>query len=145
MNTRTNFKYVEWRDTKGLHADSVNAISDLKFLKDELQFLKDLVAEHTLELIYGKPHEEAVRIGAELRTFDNRLKNLLKNLVIHSNNLQVLTDDIDVPNELQDYKNVHYKLMIEVMDFHSDVKNAKHKIFKMMSSMMKESKQKKMR
>ncbi len=144
MNTTTHFKYIEWRNTKGLHEDSINAISDLMFLKDELHFLKDLVAEHTLELMYGKSHEEAVKIGIALHTLDDRLKNLLKDLVVHSNNLKVLTDDIDVPNELQDYKNVHYKLMVEAMDFHTDLKKTKRIIFEMMADIMKKSKQKKL-
>ena len=46
---KTHFKYIEWRDTNGLHEDTLQSLSDLRFLKDELQFLKDLVAEHTLE------------------------------------------------------------------------------------------------
>ena len=144
MNHTTNIEYIKWRNTQGLHEDAVNTISNLKFYKDELHFLKDLVAEHTLELIYGKSHEEALKIGTELHALNNRLKNLLKVLVEHSNHLQVLTDDIDVPNELIDYENVHYKLMVDASDFYRDVKKSKHKIFKMMADIMKKSKQKKL-
>lgn len=144
MKTKTHFKYIEWRDTRGLHEDVVHSISELKFLRDELHFLRDLITEHTLELIYGRPYEEAAQIGAQLHTYENRLQSLLKKLNLHSSNLQVLMDDIDVPNELKDYKDTHYKLMISMMDFHTDLKKTKRIIFKMLAEIMKKSKQKKL-
>lgn len=141
---KTHIKYIEWRDTKGLHEDVLQAISELQFLKDELRFLRDLVVDHTLELIYGRPFEEAAKLGADLLTYDKRLKRLLKDLKDHSNNLQVLMDDIEEPNELKIYKENHYILMIAVMDFYADVKKSKRIIFKMLAEIMKKSKQKKL-
>jgi len=141
---KTQLEYIEWRDTKGLHEDVLQGISELLFLKDELHFLRDLVADHTLELIYGRPYEEAAQLGAQLHTYTNRLTGLLKDLKHHSNNLRVLTDDIDVPNELKDYKEVHFKLMIDIFDFHADVKKSKRIMFKMLTDIMKKSKQKKL-
>jgi hypothetical protein len=145
MNNTTHFKYIKWRDTEGLHQDTLQSISELKFLRDELHFLNDLVAEHTLEIIYGKSHEEAARIGTQLHTHQNRLRQLLKDMKEHSNNLKFLTDDVDVPNELKDYKDTHYNLMISMMGFHSGVKRTKRTIFKMLAEIMKKSKQKRVR
>jgi len=144
MKTTTHFKYIEWRDPRGLHEDTVRSLSDLKFLKDELQFLMNLVAEHTLELIYGESSEESKVIFSQLADHKKRLEKLLKALEAHSNKLQVLLDDTDVPGELKLYKDEHYKLIIEEMDFHSDVKKTKRTIFQMLSEIMKKSKQKKL-
>ena len=125
-----------------MHQDTVNSILDLQFLRDELQFLKDLVAAHTLELIYGKSTEESNAIFNQLTGHKKRLDKLLKELKTHRNNLQLLMDKDDVPGELQTYKNEHYELMIEEMKFHSDVKKTKRIIFKMLAEIMNKSKQK---
>lgn len=141
---KTHFKYIEWRDTRGLHQDTLDSLSDLKFLKDELQFLKDLVAEHTLQLIYGKDPIESKAIFNQLEGHSKQLAKLIKNLEVHKNSLQVLMDDDDVPGELLEYKDKHYKLLTEEMDFHLDVKKTKRTIFEMLSDLMKKSKQKKL-
>lgn len=145
MKTATHFKYIEFRDTSGLHQDTSQSISDLMFLKDELTFLKSLVAEHTLELIYGKSSVESTAIFNQLITHTKRLEKLTKELDAHKNNLQILLDHDDVPGELRDFKDEHYKLVIEEMDFHADVKKTKRLIFDMLSEIMKKNKQKKIR
>ena len=144
MKTSTHYKYIEWRNPSGLYDDIVVSISELKFLQDELHFLKDLVAEDTLELIYDITHEKAARIAVALRGYDKRVKRLLKEMQAHDNNIQVLIDDIDVPNELKEYKNTHYDLMVSTMDLHADVKKTKRAIFKMLAEIMKKSKQKRL-
>ena len=93
MKKTMNIKYIEWRDTKGLHEDVLHGISELLFLKDELHFLIDLVADHTLELIYGRPYEEAAQLGADLLIYDNRLSCLLEEFKNHYNKLLILMDD----------------------------------------------------
>jgi uncharacterized protein (DUF342 family) len=144
MNTTTHFKYIEWRDTNGLHEDTQQTLSDIKFLKDELQFLRDLVAEHTLELIYGKSSEVSKAIFNQLIEHTNRLEKLQKELEMHSNNLETLLDDNDVTGEVKAYKDQHYKLVLEEMDIHADVKKTKRIIFNMLSEIMKKGKQKKL-
>lgn len=144
MTTTTHLKFIEWRNTDGLHEDAVQSISELNFLKDEILFLRDLVSEHSLELIYGKSFEEAAKIGADLHTFSNRLQSLLKELKAHSNNLKVLLDDVEEPNELKNYKDRHYKLMLEIMHLQVDIKKTKRNIFSMLGKIIKKSKQKKL-
>ncbi len=144
MKTTTNFKYIEWRDTEGLHEDTVQSLSDLTFLKDELQFLKDLVAEHTLELIYEKSSEESKAIFNQLQGHSKRVEKLIEELKAHKNKLRVLTDDIDVPGELRVYKDEHYRLILEESDFHSDLKKTKRSIFEMLAEIMEKTKQKKL-
>lgn len=144
MTTTTHLKFIEWRNTDGLHEDAVQSISELKFLKDELLFLRNLVSEHSLELIFGKSYEEAVKIGADLHTYSNRLQALLKELKVHSNNLKVLLDDVEEPNELKNYKDRHYKLMLEIINLQGDIKTTKRSIFSMLGTVLKKSKQKKL-
>lgn len=144
MTTKSHLIFIEWRDSAGLHADTAKTILDIKFLKDELRFLKDLMAAHTLELIYGNTVEESKVVINQLTAHSNRLITLLKALEVHCNNLQVVMDDDDVPGEMQSYKDEHYRLMIEEMDLHADLKKTKQIIFKMLAEVMKKSKQKKL-
>lgn len=137
MKTTTHFKYIAFRDTQGLHEDTQQTLSDLRFLKDELHFLKNLVAAHTLKLIYGKTSKESKAIINQLIEHSKRLEKLMKALETHSNNLQILLDDNDVSGELKLYKDTHYKLILDEMDFHADVKKSKRIIFKMLADLMK--------
>ncbi|QNJ99081.1 hypothetical protein [Constantimarinum furrinae] len=140
----SHFKYIEWRDTSGLHQDTLHSLSELHFLKDELRFLEDLVEEHTLQLFYGKDQIENKSILNQLDNHSKRLLILLKELEAHKNKLQVLMDNNDVLGELREYKDEHYKLLLEEMDFHSDVKNTKRTIFEILSVLIKKNKQKKL-
>jgi len=140
---QTHFNYIEWRDIEGLHEDTMNSLSDLTFLRDELFFLKTLVAEHTLQLIYGKDPVESNVIFNQLTDQSKQLEKLIKNLNTHKNKLQLLLDNDDVPGELREYKDEHYQLMVEELDFHATVKKTKRNIFKMLTALMKTSKEKK--
>lgn len=144
MTTTTHLKFIEWRNTEGLHEDARQSISELNFLKDELLFLRSLVSEHALELIYGMSYEDTTKIGADLHTYSNRLQSLLKELKVHSNNLKVLLDDVEEPNELKNYKDRHYKLMLEIINLQGDIKTTKRTIFSMLGTILKKSKQKKL-
>lgn len=101
MKSTTHFKYLEFSDTKGLHEDTVQTLSDLKFLKDELRFLKNLIASHTLALINGKSPEETKTLYTLLMKQSKRLEKLIQEVEAHGNNLHILFDDIDVPGELK--------------------------------------------
>ena len=144
MKTTVNYKYIEWRDTEGLHEDVLQSLSDLTFLKDELQFLKDLVAEHTLELIYEKSSEQSKLLFSQLQEYTRWLEKLIKELQAHKNNLQILTDTIDIPGELQEYKEEHYRLILEESNFHADLKKIKQNIFDVLTGIMKKNRQKRL-
>ena len=46
-----NIKYIESKDPDELHIESLNWISELKFIEDEQHFLDDLLKSYTLQLI----------------------------------------------------------------------------------------------
>lgn len=144
MKTTTHFKYIEWRNPEGLHEDTAISISDVSFLKDELNFLNDLVAQNTVELLFDASVGKSQEFQKELYQLTNRADKLSEKLNSHRNMLQILMDDIDVPDENKVYKNVHYKLMMDVIDFHADVKKIKKQVFATLSKVIKKSKQKKL-
>ncbi len=141
---KSNIKYIEWRSTEDLHEDILNSISELRFIKDEQQFLEDLIKNHTLDLISGNAFEKSKEAVSKLSQHKKKLKPLLKKAMAHSNNLQILLDEEEVPGELEGYKEDHYKLMFEVVAYYSKFKKIKRKIFNLIKQIMKEGKQRRL-
>jgi hypothetical protein len=143
MASQTHFKFIEWQDTDGLHKDITTSILDLDYLKDELRFLENLVSENTIEFIYQKKSLDTKAIINELTGHSKRLSVLTQKFKNHNSNLEKLIESGNDKGELQLFKNEHYALVIEEMDFHADLKKTKSHIFKMLAEIMKKSKQKK--
>ncbi|TVZ27571.1 hypothetical protein JM83_2621 [Gillisia sp. Hel_I_86] len=145
MNTNSyKMKYKEWRNPSSLHEETIRCISELEFIDDEIQFLSDLIKEFTLELISGKNFEESKAIINDLSAYKKALKPLLKEIEIHKNDLQTLLDDIDIPDEEDDYQIVHDKLISEARAYNLKVRKLKTKIFGLIKEIMKVSKQKRL-
>jgi len=140
----THIKYIEWRNPEGLHEDTSGCISQLEFISDELDFLNQLIKEHTIQLISGETFEDSKAIVGTLIAQQKELQPLIAQANIHRNKLQILMDDIDVTNELKDYKIEHYDLMFKVIGYNTRFKKLKKKIFKLISSIMKSNKQKRL-
>ncbi|RKS53694.1 hypothetical protein BC962_1948 [Gillisia mitskevichiae] len=137
-------KYKEWRNPSSLHNETLRCISDLEFVRDEIQFLSDLIKEFTLELISSKHLEESKSIVSDLSTYEKTLESLLKDTENHKNNLQTLLDDIDIPDEEDEYQVEHNKIMSEAIAFNLKVRKLKAKIFDLIKEIMKVGKQKRL-
>jgi gas vesicle protein len=140
----TSIKYIEWRSPEGLHEDSVTCISELRFVKDEIQFLTDLIKSHTLEILSENLFEESKEIATELSKQKKRIKPLIKKLISHSNVLETLIDDIDIPDEEDEYKAAHYQLMFEAAACLSNFKKLKRRVFGLIKLVLKEKKKRKL-
>ncbi len=140
----THIKYIKWRSPEGLHEDTIQCISQLQFINDEVNFLNELIKVHTLDLISGTTFEKSSVIVSKLITLQKEFKPLIEQVELHRNKLQTLMDDIDVPDEQEDYKAEHYKLMFESIGFNSKFKKLKKEIFSLISSILKFNKQKRL-
>jgi len=136
--------YIRWRDPQGLHEDSITCISELRFAKDELKFLNDLIASHTLELLSENLYKTSKELMDQIGKMRKGLKPLIKNMVKHSNNLELLLDDVEIPDEDDDYKIAHYNLMFEAVSFLSKFKKLKRRVFRLIKAILKENKKRKL-
>jgi len=143
-NNKYKMKYKEWRNPSSLHNETLRCISDLEFVKDEIQFLSDLIKEFTLELISSKHLEESKSIARDLSTYEKTLEPLLKETENHKNNLQTLLDEIDIPDEEDEYQVEHNKIMHDVIAFNLKVRKLKSRIFDLIKEIMKVGKQKRL-
>ncbi len=140
----SSIKYIEWRSPQGLHEDTITCISEIRFLKDEIQFLSDLMKSHTLDILSENLFEESRVIALELSKQKKRVKPLIKELMNHSNVLETLLDDIDVPDEDDEYKNAHYQLMFEAVACLASFKKLKRRVFRLIKKILKEKKKHKL-
>ncbi|AUC81158.1 hypothetical protein [Lacinutrix sp. Bg11-31] len=140
----THLKFIKFHNPEDLHQDSLTCISQLLFKRDELDFLNELIKEHTLDLISEKTFEQSKAIATELVLLKKELKPLLFKVENHKNELQLLLDDVKVPNELEDYKEEHYKIMFEAIAFNTEFKTLKKRIYILIKNIMKANKSKRL-
>jgi hypothetical protein len=141
---KSNIKYKEWRSTEDMHEDTLNAISELRFINDEQQFLEDLIKNYTIDLIAEDTFTKSREVISSLSRHRKDLKPLLKKTMTHSNMLQTLLDDDEIPGEIERYKEAHHDLMVEVVAYYTKFKRVKRKIFSLVQKIIKHKKQKKL-
>ncbi|MCW5519811.1 hypothetical protein J1N09_08165 [Aureitalea sp. L0-47] len=140
----SSIKYIEWRSPEGLHEDTITCLSELRFLKSEISFLSNLIKSHTLELLSEDLFEESRKIALELSKQKKSVKPLIKKLMKHSNTLETLLDDIDIPDEEDEYKTLHYQLMFETVANLSKFKKLKRRVFRLIKKILKEKKKRRL-
>ncbi|MFD2564336.1 hypothetical protein [Aquimarina rubra] len=139
-----NIKYIEWKSAEELHEASLNWISELKFIKDEQHFLDELIENYTVQLISEKTFEKSSEIINELNQNRKDINPLLKKVIGHCNQLTILVDGIDQPQEEKQYKEDHGKLMVEVSIYFDSYKQTKRRIFDLIKAIIKKGKQKRL-
>lgn len=137
-------KYIAWRSPEELHETSLHWISELKFIKDELCFLEELIENNTLQLISEKAFAKSKEIVNELSRKRKGFDPLFKKIINHHNKLVLLLDSIDQPIKEKQYKEDHQELMIKVCRYFDNYKETKKKIFDHIKTIMRQSKQKRL-
>lgn len=138
----SNVKYVAWKSPEELHETSVDWVSELKFIKDEQHFLRELIQDHTLELISDNLYPQSRTIINELSQLNRKIEPLLKKIINHINDLIILVDGVDQPAEEKQYKNIHSELMVEINNYGLEYKENKRKIFELIKQIIKQKNQK---
>ncbi|GAA4112401.1 hypothetical protein GCM10022393_10840 [Aquimarina addita] len=139
-----NTKYIAWRSSEELHEACLQWISELKFSKDEQHFLDELIKDYTLPLITNQNFEKSSEIINRLSKKQQELEPLIKKIIRHQNELNILIDGVDQPKEEKEYKNMHSALLIEVNLYFNEFKKVKRDIFDMIRNSMKQSKKKRL-
>jgi hypothetical protein len=136
--------YVEWLSAEELHYDSQNWISKLNFAKDEQRFLQNLIKDYTLDLLDAKVFNEVKPAISDLKELENEHEQLHKKVKLHENQLQIMVDDVDQLKMEEAYVKTHMNLTIEVNNYFEKYQSVKTAIFNIISSVMKNRKQKKL-
>ena len=139
-----NIKYIESKNPDELHVESLNWISELKFIKDEQHFLDELLKSYTIQLIENQDFSKNKKIISQLSKLRKTGENLLKKLINHENELLILVDGIDQIKEEKHYRFLHSTYLLEVTNYFNDYKAIKRDIFIVVKAIMKHEKQKRL-
>ena len=139
-----NIKYIESKDPDELHIESLNWISELKFIKDEQHFLDDLLKSYTLQLIENVDFTKNKEVISKLNKLRKTGGKLLKKLINHENELLILVDGIDQIKEEKHYRFLHSTYLLEVTNYFNEYKDIKKEIFSAVKQIMKKEKQKRL-
>lgn len=139
-----NQKYVAWKSADELHEISLAWIAELKFIKDEQRFLKELIKSHTMDLISNKGYKQNEEIVKNLYKLTKEISFLLQKIANHVNDVTILIDGIDQLNEEKEYKKAHCFLLKEVNDYFERYKNYKKNVFEHIKRIIKQKKVKRL-
>ncbi len=139
-----NIKYIESKNPDELHVESLNWISELKFIKDEQHFLDELLKSYIIQLIENQDFSKNKKIISQLSKLRKTGEKLLKKLINHENELLILVDGIDQIKEEKHYRFLHSTYLLEVTNYFNDYKAIKRDIFIVVKAIMKHEKQKRL-
>ncbi len=139
-----DIKYIESKSPVELHVESLNWISELKFIKDEQRFLDELLKSYTIQLIENQDFSKNKEIISHLSKLEKNGEELLKKIINHENELLILVDGIDQIKEEKHYRFLHSTYIMQVTNYFNEYKDVKREIFNVVKKIMKHEKQKKL-
>ena len=134
-------RYIEWISPDEMHSETVEWMSELRFVKDEQQFLNGLVKHYTSQLVDGDNYMKSKEIVGSILDAENELQRLIKEVQLHENQLEILVDDVDQPKMEQAYKETHGELIVKMHTYLEEYRNLKKRLFNLISAVIKKEKQ----
>lgn len=138
------YRYIEWLGADEMHETSVQWMSELKFVRDEQQFLNDLVKSHTLDLLSGEVFDESRKIIGAVLDAEKEVVVLMKRVQLHENLLEIMVSDLDEPKMEKAYIETHWELTTNIKKYLIDYRKLKKRLFRLISQIMKKQKQKRL-
>lgn len=137
-------KYQVWLNSENMHRDSRKWLSELEFVKDEQLFFDDLIKSYTLQLIDSKHFAKSNEIVNELSVLQKNTDTLIKNVMKHEKDLEIMVDGINEVQKENAYKDLHTKLIITINNFFNKYRIFKTQLFSLIKDIIKEGKQKRL-
>ena len=144
MKTNYNPKYEEWLNADVMHVASRNWLSELRFIKDEQQFLSNLIKSYTLQLIDASHFTESKKIVETLEDLQKQNKSFIETVKTHENKLLIMVDGINQLEEEDAYRTMHKKLIADINTYFKDYRALKKQVFRSIEDIMKHEKQKRL-
>lgn len=138
------YTYIEWLNAEEMHEGSMRWFSELKFIRDEQFFLNNLVKSFTLQLIDSNIYKDSKKIIKRLQHAEKEIVSLFKKVQAHENQLEIIVDDVDQLKMEKAYLETHKELQIAMNDYTQEYREIKEQLFKLLSSILKKSKQKRL-
>lgn len=137
-------KYIEWLNAEEMHEGSMLWFSELKFIRDEQFFLNTLVQSFTLQLIDAKSYQDSKKIIDRLQHAEKDIVPLFKKVQVHENQLEIIVDDVDQLKMEKAYLATHEELQSAMNGYTQRYREIKEQLFKLLITIMKKEKQKRL-
>lgn len=138
------YTYIEWLNAEEMHEASIRWFSELKFIRDEQFFLNNLVQSFTLQLIDANIYDDSKKIIQRLQHVEKEIVSLFKKVQAHENQLEIIVDDVDQLKMEKAYLETHKELQIAMNDYTQEYREIKEQLFKLLTSILKKGKQKRL-
>ncbi|WGK64021.1 hypothetical protein [Croceiramulus getboli] len=138
------FKYLEWHSAEEIHEITLRWQSQLDFIKDEQQFLTQLLKEYTLALLSDKDFS-SIRSQVELLSgLQQQLPTLRKKIIKHRNDLEVLVDGINEIKRERAFQDRHLLLELKIEHYLKEYKVIKKQLFDVVRQAIKSQRKKRL-
>ncbi|MEL6918994.1 MAG: hypothetical protein AAFO99_14850 [Bacteroidota bacterium] len=145
MNTaKRTYKYIEWLSADEMHAASLLWFSELNFIRDEQEFLNNLIQSYTIQLVDKNIFQKSKTIIDRLLKKERELVILMKQVQAHENQLGIMVDKVDQFKMEKAYIETHKDLTIAINRFTHRYRNLKQQLFFLISKIMKNEKRKRL-
>lgn len=141
---QTHVGYVEWLSPEEMHKGSQEWLSQLRFIKDEHLFFEDLIKSFTLQLIDPEKFSQNTEVIDALNRSQRQNNLFIEAVKVHENELQIMVDGKDQPNQEAAYKKEHRGLIIEISDYKKNYRLLKTQLFDIIKNIKKEEKQRRL-
>ncbi|VAW14171.1 hypothetical protein MNBD_BACTEROID03-743 [hydrothermal vent metagenome] len=143
-STKQKHRYIEWLSAEEMHETSLRWMSELNFVRDEQLFLNNLVKSHTLQLTDKTIFEESKVVVDIILRAEKDAIILMKKIQAHINQLDIMVDDIDQLKMEKAYIETHKELTTVFLLYMTEYREAKKRLFVLVSGVMKKQKQKRL-
>ena len=141
---QTQLKYVEWLSAEDMHKASKEWLSELRFIKDEHVFFKDLIATFTAQILDSGKFSDTKEIIYVINRSQKQNNTLIEAVKIHENELLVMVDGVDQIEEEKAYSKEHSDLIIAISEYIKEYKSLKIQLFDIIKNIKKEGKLKRL-
>lgn len=135
-------KYTEWFDADEMHEHSKKWLSELSFIQDEQQFLKNLIQSFAIKPLDKKEFGQVDDFKKSIDENRRKLNPILKQVQKHMNQLEIMMDDVNQLEMEQAYRKTHKKLYMKINQYLLDYRSVKQRGFSKLSAILKTGKNK---
>ena len=142
MNTKTRtYNYMESFDADEMHEQSKKWLSELSFIKDEQQFLNNLIQSFAIKINDQKEFGQINDFKNAIAENKRQLNPIFKQVQKHLNQLEIMIDDLNQLDMEQAYRKTHKKLFLKMNKYLLSYRMIKERGFVKLSSILKSNKQ----
>ena len=133
---------MEWFSADEMHEHSKKWLSELSFIRDEQEFLKNLIQSFAIKSLTKLEFTRINDFKNAITENRRRLNLISKRVQKHMNQLEIMIDGVNQLEMEKAYKKTHKLLYQKVNNYLLDYRTVKEKGFAQLASILKTAKQK---